>query len=83
MCGVAGSGKTTYAQHLETQGYVRLSVDEEVWRRFGSYGVDYQPGEYAHLSETAENLVRERLLDLLAQGWADSSGQRNTGWSGQ
>ncbi len=30
MCGVAGSGKTTYAQGLEAQGYTRLSVDEEI-----------------------------------------------------
>ena len=67
MCGVAGSGKTTYAQHLETRGYVRLSVDEEIWHRFGRYGVDYEPDEYARLSEVAEALVRQRLLDVLAQ----------------
>jgi signal recognition particle GTPase len=30
MCGLAGSGKTTYATQLEVQGYVRLSIDEEV-----------------------------------------------------
>lgn len=68
MCGVAGAGKTTYAQHLEAQGYVRLSVDEEVWRRFGRFGVDYEPGDYAHLSEVTEDLVRHQLLELLAEG---------------
>jgi predicted kinase len=34
MCGIAGSGKTTYGQG-EAAGYVRLSIDEELWRRFG------------------------------------------------
>lgn len=43
MCGVAGSGKTTVAQQLEARGMVRLSVDEEIWSRFGRYGLDYPP----------------------------------------
>lgn len=32
-CGVAGSGKSTFARFLETEGFVRLSVDQEVWAR--------------------------------------------------
>jgi septin family protein len=28
MCGVAGSGKTTFSQQLEKEGFVRLSIDE-------------------------------------------------------
>ncbi|MFB6980337.1 AAA family ATPase [Streptomyces scopuliridis] len=39
--GLTGSGKTTIAQALATRGYVRLSVDEEVHRLHGRYGVDY------------------------------------------
>lgn len=31
MCGIAGSGKSTFSQHLEKYGFVRLSIDEEVW----------------------------------------------------
>ena len=30
LCGLTGSGKTTYARQLEAAGAVRLSVDEEV-----------------------------------------------------
>ena len=33
MCGIAGAGKTTYAKALEASGWVRLSIDEEVWER--------------------------------------------------
>lgn len=68
MCGVAGSGKTTYAKQLESEGYVRLSVDEEVWRRFGRYGSDYADGDHARVSDVAEGVLRRRLLDLIARG---------------
>lgn len=68
MCGVAGSGKTTYAQRLEAQGYVRLSIDEEVWRRFGRYGIDYDPADYTRLGAAAEEVVRQRLLGLVGRG---------------
>jgi predicted kinase len=68
MCGVAGSGKTTYAKGLETRGYVRLSVDEEIWRRFGGYGLDYEPDQYEEHTEVARRVLRERLLVLVAQG---------------
>jgi predicted kinase len=67
LCGLAGSGKTTYAQSLETEGYVRLSVDEEIWRRFGRYGVDYEPARYDEHTEVARRAVRERMLALIAQ----------------
>jgi predicted kinase len=68
MCGIAGSGKSTYARTLETQVYVRLSVDEEIWRRFGRYGVDYGPEQYEQHTEVARQVVRERLLSLTAEG---------------
>lgn len=32
MCGVAGSGKTTFSLELEKVGFVRLSIDEEIWK---------------------------------------------------
>ncbi|WP_346775363.1 AAA family ATPase [Bacillus sp. RO2] len=40
MCGVAGSGKTTFSQQLEKEGFVRLSIDEEIWATNGRYGID-------------------------------------------
>jgi septin family protein len=47
MCGVAGSGKTTYAQQLEKEGFVRLSIDEEIWKVNGRYGIDYPAEKYS------------------------------------
>ncbi|MDF2036483.1 AAA family ATPase [Cytobacillus oceanisediminis] len=41
MCGVAGSGKTTFSKKLEKEGFVRLSIDEEIWAVNGRYGIDF------------------------------------------
>ncbi len=65
MCGVAGSGKTTYARRLEASGYVRLSVDEEVWATNGQYGIDYPASDYAALSQAATLRLRHRLIELI------------------
>lgn len=67
-CGIAGAGKTTYASRLEARGYVRLSIDEEVWRRFGRHGVDYPPGRYADHAAAAEAVLEQRLLSLIDAG---------------
>lgn len=68
MCGVAGSGKTTYAQRLESEGYIRLSIDEEVWSRFGRYGIDYDAAQYREHSAAVEKELRHRLVSLIQQG---------------
>jgi predicted kinase len=69
MCGIAGSGKTTYARQFERDGYTRLSIDEEVWAQFGRYGVDYPANEYSEKSALAEARLRERLQTLVEQGY--------------
>lgn len=65
MCGIAGSGKTTFSQFLEKHGYIRLSIDEEVWSVNGRYGIDYDTGKYReHLDEAHERL-RNKLIQLI------------------
>ena len=68
MCGVAGAGKTTFARRLEDAGYVRLSIDEEVWQVFGRFGIDYSPHRYEHFSAVAEERLRDRLVSLIGAG---------------
>jgi predicted kinase len=68
MCGVAGAGKTTFAKRLELTGYVRLSIDEEIWARFGRFGIDYDPVLYSDHLVTTEAILRERLVDLVRAG---------------
>jgi hypothetical protein len=62
MCGPSGSGKSTYARTLEADGMVRLSFDEETWRR----------GLTAPLTVEAateiETALRARLLELVRAG---------------
>lgn len=67
-CGPAGAGKTTYAQGLERQGYVRLSHDVEVRRRFGRYGHDIPFERFEEYNDAVRPLVKRRLTELLRQG---------------
>jgi predicted kinase len=66
MCGVAGAGKTTYAARLEQEGFVRLSIDEEMWRRHGSTSISSQERE--RLSAEVEADLRARLIALISEG---------------
>ncbi|MEZ7811653.1 AAA family ATPase [Alcaligenes phenolicus] len=68
MCGIAGSGKTTFAQALEKMGCQRLSIDEEIWRTSGRFGVDYSEHDYPDLQASAEKGLRRRLGEMLRKG---------------
>jgi predicted kinase len=68
LCGLTGSGKTTYAKQLEAGGAVRLSVDEEVFARHGRYGVDYPASEYFDLERPVVEELRRRLVALIESG---------------
>ena len=68
MCGVCGSGKTTYSKQKEKERYIRLSIDEEMWKIYGKKGIDYPDSQYEELSEKVELTLRERLLKLIKEG---------------
>ena len=68
MCGVCGSGKTTYAKKKEQEGYIRLSIDEEMWKLYGRKGIDYPEEQYEKLSEQVEAALQKKLLSLIRQG---------------
>ncbi len=65
MCGLPGSGKSTYARALERRGYTRLSIDEIVWIWAGRDGAELDPAEYEHLKATAEQQLWDDLIRLL------------------
>ena len=67
MCGVCGSGKTTYAKKKEQKGYIRLSIDEEMWKLYGRKGIDYPEEQYEKLSEQVEAALQKKLLSLIQQ----------------
>ena len=63
MCGPAGSGKSTVARRMEADGFVRLSFDQEAWRR----GIRYMPlADYAN--REIEIQLRRRLVGLVEGG---------------
>lgn len=69
LVGLAGSGKTTYAQRvLEPRGAVRLSVDEAVYERHGRYGLDYPESTYFEKQGPVLAHLHQRLAELVAEG---------------
>ena len=68
LCGLTGSGKTTYAKRLVDGQTVRLSIDEFIFDRHGHYGVDYPEPEYAGLYGPAVAEMKRRLAELLRAG---------------
>ncbi|MEU9603392.1 ATP-binding protein [Streptomyces sp. NPDC048057] len=68
LVGLTGSGKTTIAQALAGHGYVRLSVDEEVHRLHGRYGVDYPEDTYFARQRPVLDAVRHRFATELGAG---------------
>lgn len=68
LAGLPGSGKTTYAKALESEGVVRLAVDEEIQARHGLSGVDYPTEQYLeHLAGVLPE-INKRLVDHVEAG---------------
>lgn len=65
MCGIAGSGKTTFSKILEQNGFVRLSIDEEIWRTHGRWGIDFPMQEFEKYCSEAENKLFGLLIELI------------------
>ncbi|MFG2141922.1 AAA family ATPase [Streptomyces sp. NPDC048650] len=68
LAGLTGSGKTTVAQALTGHGFVRLSVDEEVHRLHGRYGVDYPENTYFEREQPVVEAIRQRFIKELEAG---------------
>jgi hypothetical protein len=63
MCGPAGSGKSTIARQLESEGMTRLSFDEVAWQR----GHRSMPIP-AEVHREIQGDLHERLIDLVTSG---------------
>ena len=68
LAGLPGSGKTTYAKALESEGVVRLAVDEEIQARHGTFGVDYPSEKHVDHVAGVLNEINTRLIDLVEAG---------------
>ena len=68
MCGISGSGKTHYSRQLENQGYRRLSIDEQIWGRYGSGFADLPPERRKEIFMDATAELFVRLGEMLENG---------------
>lgn len=68
LAGLTGSGKTTIAQALADRGFLRLSVDEEVHRIHGRYGVDYPEHTYFEREQPVVKATRDRFIQEIEAG---------------
>ncbi|MFC4411211.1 AAA family ATPase [Chungangia koreensis] len=68
MCGIAGSGKSTLSKKIEAEkGFVRLSIDEEVWSFRGRYGIDYPVEKYEDYLDEAELRLINKLITFIQE----------------
>jgi predicted kinase len=67
MCGLAGSGKTTFSQQLAARGFARLSIDELIWSTAGRYGIDYPSEAYDEKVGAAREALKVVLVRLMAR----------------
>ena len=65
LCGLPGSGKSTYARALERRGYTRLSIDEVIWARIGRDAAGLDPAEYDQLKAATEQELWTELIRLI------------------
>jgi predicted kinase len=65
MCGLAGSGKTTFSKRLAGKGFLRLSMDEPIWTASGRFGLDFNAADYPGHLEAARGVIRERLIEAM------------------
>ena len=70
MCGLPGSGKSTYALGLVRAGYGRLSLDEEIWQRLGhrDAGQVLDQPDFDALKEDVRRSQRLHLIELMLKG---------------
>lgn len=69
LCGISGSGKTTYADMLvKDQGFMKLSIDEFMWHDHGRCGTDYPMEEYRDRYAQSEQKLISRLSTFVDEG---------------
>lgn len=68
MCGTSGSGKTYFSKLLESRGFVRLSIDEELWPDFYVLSDMLTPKHRAFLKESGIERLKSRAANLISDG---------------
>ena len=69
MCGVSGSGKTYYSKKLQEKGYIRLSLDEYIWDRYGSGFTKMPFDKQQQIFQSASKELENKLLEHVSRGF--------------
>lgn len=62
LCGLPGSGKTTYAKSLEKQGVIRLTFDEAL---IDTYGKEFPPEKYEEYRVAVERKLIAKMSEAV------------------
>lgn len=65
LCGLPGSGKTTFAKQLENENAIRLTLDEELFKMFGR---EFPSEQYNELEAKTKEVLLRRAELLLTEG---------------
>jgi len=65
LCGLPGSGKTTYAKKIENQECIRLTLDERLFQLFGK---EFSYSEYFKYEMLIEKRLLKDMKQYLSQG---------------
>lgn len=68
LCGLPGSGKTTYSKKLEDKGVIRFSVDESMLDRFGKYGIDFPEDKYGEYKKRVLASLEQDIINQIERG---------------
>lgn len=68
MCGISGSGKTVFAHSLQEQGFIRLSADGLIWKKYGDGFASLPFAERKLIFQGLDDVLTDELCRLLDSG---------------
>lgn len=51
----------------EKEGFIRISIDEEMWRLYGARGIDYPNDNYEELSSIVESKLQNDIVNYIKE----------------
>ena len=69
LCGLPGSGKTTYAKKIvDEQGVLSLSIDDEMIKRYGVAGIDYPTEKRNEYKTSVMEIIKSKIVEDIRNG---------------
>ena len=69
LCGLPGSGKTTYAKKIvDEQGALSLSIDDEMINQYGVAGSDYPIEKRNEYKASVMEIIKSKIVENIRNG---------------